>query len=547
MKSLNPIFLLFLVLLLPLLTLFHPGLPITHDGQDHVARIANFYTSLSEGNIVPRWANNLNWGYGHPVLMFLYPLPSYASSLLHWVGLSLVDSVKAVFGISYILSALFMFLWLRRFLGKFPAMTGAIIYSFAPYRFVDLFVRGAIGEHVAFVFIPAICYFLLKLNLGKKINLFYFLGVCVTTAGLILSHNAISVMFFPFVVIYALYLFSINRNKLLFASSVIGVIYGFLLSSFFWIPAFMEGKYTLRDIVTKNEALTRFVDFQSLVYGNWNFGGSGVFSVQLGIVPWIFVLAVPICLYLLIKKKREKNNLILFLLSIAFLIASIFLMIPASRPIWETFTILQKFQFPWRFLSISVFSVSLIGALVVYSFINEQIRKAILIFVIIGSLILTKDFWNVKGFLSKPESFYSGIYNSTTDTGESAPIWSVRFMEKRPSAEIELVEGKASIKKLSRTTNKRAYEIESDGKSRLRENTLYFPGWRVFVDGKEQSVEFQDPNSRGLITFFLNNGKHKVDIIFGNTKLRSAADSISLVSLFSLVLLYIIPKKWLRT
>ena len=153
----------------------------------------------------------------------------------------------------------------------------------------------------------------------------------------------------------------------------------------------------------------------------------------------------------------------------------------------------------------------------------------------------------MKGFLSKPESFYSGIYNSTTDTGESAPIWSVRFMEKRPSAEIEVVEGKASIKKLSRTTNKRAYEIESDGKSRLRENTLYFPGWRVFVDGKEQNVEFQDPNSRGLITFFLNNGKHKVDIIFGNTKLRSAADSISLVSLFSLVLLYIIPKKWLRT
>ena len=70
----------------PLYTLLHPGLPITHDGQDHVARIANFYLSLSEGNIVPRWAANLNWGYGHPILMFLYPLSSYAASIFHVIG-----------------------------------------------------------------------------------------------------------------------------------------------------------------------------------------------------------------------------------------------------------------------------------------------------------------------------------------------------------------------------------------------------------------------------------------------------------------------------
>ena len=61
--------------LIPLINLLTPGLPVTHDGQDHVARIANFYLSLSEGHMVPRWAGNLDWGFGHPILMFLYPLP----------------------------------------------------------------------------------------------------------------------------------------------------------------------------------------------------------------------------------------------------------------------------------------------------------------------------------------------------------------------------------------------------------------------------------------------------------------------------------------
>src|SRR5579862_7525777 len=102
----NKILILLLIILsfIPLLDWFHPGFPITHDGQDHIARIANFYQSLTDGIIVPRWAENLNWGYGHPILMFLYPLPSYMASFFHFIGLSFVDSVKAVFIVSFILS-----------------------------------------------------------------------------------------------------------------------------------------------------------------------------------------------------------------------------------------------------------------------------------------------------------------------------------------------------------------------------------------------------------------------------------------------------------
>ena len=118
LKKQNLLILLILVSLLPLLSLLQPGLPITHDGQDHVARIANFYTSLTEGNLVPRWAGNLNWGYGHPILMFLYPLSSYSASFFHLLGFSLVDSVKLVFAIGFISSGIFMYIWIREFLGE---------------------------------------------------------------------------------------------------------------------------------------------------------------------------------------------------------------------------------------------------------------------------------------------------------------------------------------------------------------------------------------------------------------------------------------------
>ena len=83
----SPWFWLILVSILPLVPMVHEGIPLTHDGRIHIARIANFYASLTEGNVVPRWASNLNWGYGSPIIEFVYPLTSYVASLFHvcWI------------------------------------------------------------------------------------------------------------------------------------------------------------------------------------------------------------------------------------------------------------------------------------------------------------------------------------------------------------------------------------------------------------------------------------------------------------------------------
>ena len=85
-----------LLVLVPILGFLPIGLPNTHDGQDHVARIMAFYKNLEEGVLIPRWGSMLNWGYGHPVLEFLYPLPSYIASFFHFLGLSFFDSIKLV-------------------------------------------------------------------------------------------------------------------------------------------------------------------------------------------------------------------------------------------------------------------------------------------------------------------------------------------------------------------------------------------------------------------------------------------------------------------
>lgn len=512
---------------IPLFDFFTSGLPITHDGQDHVARIANFYQNLQDGNFIPRWAPNLNWGYGHPILMFLYPLPSYIASLFHFFGFSFVDSTKLVFVVAYIASGLAIYLWIKTFLGEKVGLVAALLYLFAPYRFVDIYVRGAIGEHVAFIFPPLLCYFLLKLS--QKQSAWCITGASLSVAMLVLSHNAISLMFLPIIFLYVVYLASAIKKKAMFLKiATIVFLLGFGMGAFFWIPAFFEGKYTLRDIVTKNGSYaSSFSSLPSFFYGQWNYGGTGVFTVQIGIIQWIVVVASIGGLFLYYRKQNTLWKLTVAALFIFFV--TLWLMTESSVFVWKNITILQKFQFPWRLLSVEVFIASLLGG-VAFSILKGKTAQYLLILIMLFLLYVNKDFWHAKGYLQKSEAFYTSIYNGTTDTGESAPIWSVRFMEKEPKSHLEIISGKGTIIEVERKSTRHVYVAVLEEASQIRENTLYFPGWNVFVDGQKVPIEFQNPAHRGLLTFFVDKGKHSIDVIFTDTKVRLLANSISVIS-----------------
>lgn len=535
------LFVILFISLLPLLNLLNPGLPVTHDGLDHVARISSFYYSLNDGNIIPRWAEYLNWGYGHPVMMFLYPLPSYIASVFYFLGFSFVTSLKITFALTYVLSGVLFYLWLKKFLNINAAILGTTLYLFAPYRFVDLYVRGAIGEHVAFMFLPLLLLSILFLfeKDNKKIKHLFlaFIFISFSTAGLILSHNGLSLLFMPFILFYILYLYYEKKSKLNLLISFISVAYGFLLSFYFWFPAFFEGKYTLRDIVTKDVYLDRFIEFKDLIYSSWGYGATGNFTVQLGIIQIIIIGISFFVLYKLFKSKNKIRVLLLF--SLIYLFSSILLMLGVSKFIWEIFSLIQKLQFPWRMLAVTTFSISVIGAITV-NFLNFKFAKILIYIFVLLAVIFTINFWSAKEYRKVDENIFNTPYASTTDTGESSPIWSIRSMDQFPSAEIEIIEGSANIKKVERTSTNHIYKIEVLENVKIKENTLYFPGWKIYANQIEIVPQFQDPANRGIMTFNLEKGMYDLLVIFENTKIRKFSEYISITSFSFILILFII-------
>jgi hypothetical protein len=103
-------------------------------------------------------------------------------------------------------------------------------------------------------------------------------------------------------------------------------------------------------------------------------------------------------------------------------------------------------------------------------------------------------------------------------------------MEHAAKAPVEVISGNSKITPLKRTTTVHEYSIVATTPSQILENTLYFPGWKVYIDGVATDIQFQDPHHRGIMTFYVAEGEHTIKIVFENTRLRTVSSIISVIS-----------------
>ncbi len=129
-----------------------------HDGWIHLNWLEQFTQLFREGDLYPRWMPDSFSGFGSPAFYFYPPLTYWLASVISFTGLHDGESLfHAVTTITLFLSGL-TFYWYAREMNfsKNIALLGAICYSVAPYRMIDIAIRNALSEHVAFVWIPIV-------------------------------------------------------------------------------------------------------------------------------------------------------------------------------------------------------------------------------------------------------------------------------------------------------------------------------------------------------------------------------------------------------
>ncbi len=524
---LTHLILLILVSLLALWPFFHKGYFPTHDGEWMVIRATAFHRTLRSGQFPVRFVDRLNNNYGYPVMNFLYPLPFYGAEVPKILGFGFVDSVKTVFVISSVLSVVAMFWALRQMFTPAAAFAGALIYLFIPYRFVDLYVRGSIGENFAFAIIPLIFGSIIKIQKGHKI--FYPL-LSISTALLILSHNVIAVLFIPLFILLS----AVAYKKSLITITA-SMLLGVLLSAFFTIPAIYDLQYVRLSQIKVSNISDHLVPLGRLIIPSWGYGpnpnGQDAMSVQIGLIAITILLA---SIYLLIIR-RKKNPLAPFLATL--LIIAVLLMDKQSQFIWQAVPKIDIIQFPWRLLSLIVFITSFLASFVIDSQNKKKPATALLIAIaVISSVLYIKP----QSFVDRGDSYYATNEGTTTVADEYLPLWVKEKPKDRANEKIIISQGQITSQNI-RPSNYEAV-IFSNGGTKVQVNTIYFPGWQVKVDPDpchvnlciNSSDRIDHPNNNnGLINFELPKGKHKVIIEYTESSVHLASDLISLAALLA--------------
>lgn len=503
----------------------------SHDGPMHLARMPAYYKALTEGQILPRWASGFDYGYGTPLFSFYYHLPYLFAVPLMAMGLGLVVSFKLILIGSFVFSGVFMFAFAQElFRDTRKAYVATILYQFAPFHLVDLVVRGDTGEGLALTFLPLILFFITKLFRSAE-NKHSVVSIAIATTLMILSHSTIGLMLFGLAVLFVFFL-APSPSKRMYAYLGLGL--GVLFTTFFWLPILFERKYTYGDLFMKDMYKTHFAPIWMFFTPNLTNAEKlqiGGIAVNFGIIP---TLSLLVTLWQFWRKKIQTNAKQLVVFSLISLIGALFIMQPISMYLWSHISILRAFQFPWRFLNVTVFAFAILGATVL---IQKNTSKWLFILILSISMLSTITYWKPPlGFDKVNESSLWNYPLNTTFFGEIDSIWSAGMRGKYAAHPFEVIEGAATIQNPQKSGIRHSFTVIADQTVRMVDNTQFFPGWRVFVDDKKTPIEFQDQNWRGLITFAVPAGTHKIRVEFGDSPIRQIAKYISIASIIMTLL-----------
>ena len=203
---------------------------------------------------------------------------------------------------------------------------------------------------------------------------------------LVLSHLATFVATMHLLIVYVIFLYIEQRPKFInMLHYGISAMLGFLLSSYYWLPAVLEIKYTWYKFIGPPE----FVSLQSLLFSPSRYGF--LFQGNNGehrlIIGYAHLISVAIFVILLIKRKFTKNEYKYALWLLVSFIFVMFMILPQSQYIWKVFSYMSNFQFSWRLLIIVAFITSTIAGLITTKIKHRGIVILLCVFVILSTIL----------------------------------------------------------------------------------------------------------------------------------------------------------------
>lgn len=501
---------------------------------------------MADGQFPCRWVPDGGYGYGYPLMQFYPPMPYYPMYLLKFLGLGYFWPVKIMFSLAFVISGIGMYFLAKEFFGKWGGVISAIFYIYAPYHSVDIYVRGAMNEAWGMVWFPFVLLYIYKL-IKNKFSLKNFIYFSTFLSLQLTSHNVMTLVFAPSAIVWAIFWLIESKNFKSIKSLILSGLLGVGLSAFFFIPVALESKYVHVDSMMSGyfNFMAHYADLNQLFITRfWGYGGStwgpnDDMSFSVGQLQWVTALIVSVIA--LFKYKKHKTLSLLILMSSFFGLGYAFLTHSKSIDIWNTVSILQFAQFPWRLVALIVFYFSFVtGYLAKIDFSTIKAKKTLFILSMVAVVV-----WNLPFFKIERQVRVTTAEKSAGRQWELQVTGGIfdylpRSAPKPPGdpafTQPQISQGLGSVLNYQSGSNWMTFDVNISSNSAQVMLPLYtYPGLVTKLNG--QKIDTIAEADLGRVTFTVPNGVSHVSAKIGYTFVRLFSDLTSLISILIIIIL----------
>ncbi len=536
--------------------LYTRGFYTAHDTVCHISRNYATNSGLLSKQFPPLIEPSFVKGFGYAWNIFYPPLETYINAIFS-IFASLVDALKLTIILSIALSGISMFALLKKITkNNALSLLAAVTYMSAPYFLSDIYVRAAMGEVIAYVFFPLLFYGLYDIFYDKgKQNYFLTIGAL----GIILSHNISALMAviisFLFVLLNIKKLFCKNSRLQIWKKLIINGIFIILISLFFYGPFFEHKFATDYSIYTNQTDKEGFINNtiypSQLFFSKTQYGSAYTLDQNMINKSMSFELGLPIIIALLftpiviLKIKKENRLLYIATLCTGLLFA---LMATLIFP-WKYLPLVPSvMQFPWRFLLVSAFTLSIIASVNIYYILdNIKIEN----FYIILILILLYSGNYIKNTVEYDTEFnISFLYNNTELSTQQCGYQyeylptkahsNLAYINQRSNG-IVVTSGTATIENEQKDESNMTFTIkESCENTTLELPYIYYLGYTIKVN--DSKIDYTESDNGFIQITIPAYDSASVEVTYTGTSLEKISFAISIISSICFIV-YIIYKE----
>lgn len=338
-----------------------------HDVPFHYARIIGLAEGMLGGSFPVKMQPGWLWGYGYPVSVFYGDILLYFPALLYMMGVPIIHAYKFYILVVNLGTTLISYFCYKNISGnRYIGVAATALYCLSIIRILDIYMRTAVGEYSAMMFLPLILLGMWQIY-TRESKSFREGGIflCLGMTGVIQTH-IISTEMTSLVLAIAVILMIRKMTRGIFMALVKSVLatvclnMGFLLPLVDYLPVYVSKERDFYGIQHCGLSIYELLSFGIAGAGSARDSLKGLdrrVPVSLGFAMLIVLILAVVVIFRYQDWKQGEKKEFVFIAMLTGLVLwmtthyfpyNILAAVPGVRKI------VKSIQFPWRFLCIAV-------------------------------------------------------------------------------------------------------------------------------------------------------------------------------------------------